>query len=299
MILGRYAPDTLAITTPNYTFNHLFTSPTATPSQIREGGHLDPTGRTNRVFRHSDHKFEWTESEFESWCNENAVKWGYSVTTGGIGQNVEHDPWNRDAKDLFASQTAVFRRLEPERKLHRDHYATSARTVIESYLSLNRDESNLTINQPEIFTHYQYLAHKTAKVPLAPAEILSQLQTILNDVVQAEESNVSEIWNYDEIAVACGGRLECLYEAIEADTEEWEWVDQSSYSTWARRFRWKRFKAKDLVRWEEEAVEVETASDTSDSPTYSHTEYNSIENSQASWYTDSSTSSNIQSWYSS
>ena len=31
-------------------------------------GFLDPTGRTERVFRHSDHKLEMTEQEFRDWC---------------------------------------------------------------------------------------------------------------------------------------------------------------------------------------------------------------------------------------
>jgi hypothetical protein len=55
------------ITTPNAEYNTLF--PTL------------PAGR----FRHKDHRFEWTRSEFQSWANRNANRFGYKVRFLPVG----------------------------------------------------------------------------------------------------------------------------------------------------------------------------------------------------------------------
>lgn len=49
-ILGTYRPKVLLVTTPNYGFNVNFGE---------DDMLLDPTGRTDRRFRHDDHKFEY------------------------------------------------------------------------------------------------------------------------------------------------------------------------------------------------------------------------------------------------
>ena len=52
-------------------------------------GFLDPTGRTERVFRHSDHKLEMTEQEFRDWCESAEGEFleggGDVVRHGGAG----------------------------------------------------------------------------------------------------------------------------------------------------------------------------------------------------------------------
>jgi 3' terminal RNA ribose 2'-O-methyltransferase Hen1 len=60
-------PRTVLITTPNREYNSLF------PSL--------PTGR----FRHKDHRFEWTRSEFQRWASGNADRFGYKVRFVPIG----------------------------------------------------------------------------------------------------------------------------------------------------------------------------------------------------------------------
>jgi 3' terminal RNA ribose 2'-O-methyltransferase Hen1 len=60
-------PRTVLITTPNGEYNSLF------PSL--------PAGR----FRHKDHRFEWTRSEFQLWANRNADRFGYKVRFLPIG----------------------------------------------------------------------------------------------------------------------------------------------------------------------------------------------------------------------
>jgi hypothetical protein len=43
-------------------------------SSAKAGSSIRPGGR--RVFRHSDHKLEWTRDEFENWCISQAGQWG-------------------------------------------------------------------------------------------------------------------------------------------------------------------------------------------------------------------------------
>lgn len=75
-------PGTLVVTTPNVEYNAVY---------------ADMEG-----FRHSDHRFEWTRVEFESWAKRVATFYGYSVEFEGIGE--PHEEFGAP------SQAAVFRR---------------------------------------------------------------------------------------------------------------------------------------------------------------------------------------------
>src|SRR5262249_33294815 len=67
-VLFEFAhPKLIVITTPNSEYNCKF-----------EGL---PAGR----FRHKDHRFEWSRSEFQQWCNRVASQHGYSVTFLPVG----------------------------------------------------------------------------------------------------------------------------------------------------------------------------------------------------------------------
>ncbi len=69
-VVFEYAqPKTVLITTPNAEYNPLFASL--------------PNGR----FRHKDHRFEWTRSEFQRWAANNAERFGYRVRFAPIGQS--------------------------------------------------------------------------------------------------------------------------------------------------------------------------------------------------------------------
>jgi 3' terminal RNA ribose 2'-O-methyltransferase Hen1 len=61
-------PNTVVLTTPNAEYNVKFESL--------------PSGK----FRHNDHRFEWTRSEFESWANMVCEKFAYTVRFEAIGQ---------------------------------------------------------------------------------------------------------------------------------------------------------------------------------------------------------------------
>ena len=67
-VLFEYAqPRIVLITTPNAEYNPLFPS---LPSER---------------FRHKDHRFEWTRSEFQRWASENAERFGYKVRFLPVG----------------------------------------------------------------------------------------------------------------------------------------------------------------------------------------------------------------------
>jgi len=211
ILLGVYHPRLLLITTPSYTFNARFTAPTdgAQPmpsdedSGVRDGGFLDPTRRTKRVFRHPDHKFEWTIREFEEWCTTTARKWGYTVHTSGIGKPMEEDGWGRDSELGYATQTAVFTRLDGEE---------SARLRAENareYLQLSRPSARL------LATHH-HAPHPAATAPRQSDELI--LKLVKEEIDRGEENKflLRYLWIEEVICCACSGRIDVLIDVIKA-----------------------------------------------------------------------------------
>ena len=71
-VLFEFAhPTAIVVTTPNREYNVRF--PNLAPG----------------LFRHGDHRFEWTRSEFRAWCERQASRFGYLVGYESIG---EEDP---------------------------------------------------------------------------------------------------------------------------------------------------------------------------------------------------------------
>ncbi|XP_049585559.1 small RNA 2'-O-methyltransferase [Syngnathus scovelli] len=87
VLFGYMAPQTVIISTPNSDFNQLFPLTTA--------------------FRHSDHKFEWSREEFQSWSQNVCSKFGYKAKFSGVGQA----PPGQEQTIGFCTQIAVFDRL--------------------------------------------------------------------------------------------------------------------------------------------------------------------------------------------
>ena len=82
VVFGNAQPKTVIITTPNVEYNVLF-----------EGL---PAGK----FRHSDHRFEWTREEFQTWGNRVATTYNYKVNYQPLGPE--------DEKVGAPSQMAIF-----------------------------------------------------------------------------------------------------------------------------------------------------------------------------------------------
>ena len=62
------------------------------PLNLHDEAILTLAGLTDRIFRHHDHKFEWTREEFTTWEKE----WGNSTQQTSTGRALHQDPWGRD-----------------------------------------------------------------------------------------------------------------------------------------------------------------------------------------------------------
>lgn len=81
-VFGFARPATIILTTPNAEYNATFAEP--------------------GTLRHSDHRFEWTRTEFRAWASASAEKYGYSVRFEPLGDvHPEYGP---------ITQMAVFTR---------------------------------------------------------------------------------------------------------------------------------------------------------------------------------------------
>lgn len=69
VLFEQARPRTILVTTPNAEYNVKFESL--------------PAGQ----FRHPDHRFEWTRSEFEFWANGIADRFGYGARFEGVGES--------------------------------------------------------------------------------------------------------------------------------------------------------------------------------------------------------------------
>ncbi|XP_034564306.1 small RNA 2'-O-methyltransferase isoform X2 [Notolabrus celidotus] len=87
VVFGYMIPAEVIISTPNSEYNPLLPG--------------------LRGFRHSDHKFEWTRAEFQSWAVKVSSEYGYEVEFTGVGEA----PPGQQERVGYCSQIAVFHRL--------------------------------------------------------------------------------------------------------------------------------------------------------------------------------------------
>ncbi|WP_375437177.1 3' terminal RNA ribose 2'-O-methyltransferase Hen1 [uncultured Hymenobacter sp.] len=85
VLFARARPGIVLLTTPNATYNQKF-------EKLSAG-----------QFRHSDHRFEWTETQFAAWASAVAERHGYRVRVEPLGPE--------DAQVGAPSQLAVFERV--------------------------------------------------------------------------------------------------------------------------------------------------------------------------------------------
>ena len=155
------------------------------------------------MFRHPDHKFEWTIREFEEWCTTTAQEWGYTVQTSGIGKPIEEDGWGRDSELGYATQTAVFTRLEGTE--HGCLRVENAR----GYFQASR-------RSPELLAAHHHDPHPAATSPPQSNEII--LQLIKEEIDRGEDNKIllRYLWIEEGICCACSGRINILIGAINA-----------------------------------------------------------------------------------
>ncbi|KAI0267749.1 hypothetical protein BC834DRAFT_869774 [Gloeopeniophorella convolvens] len=202
VLLGGYAPRLLLFTTPSYDFNARF----RVPGDPAPWGFADPTGRTDRLFRHPDHKFEWTADECAAWSKAVADEWGYDVVVEGLGRSVTKDPWGRDAAKAFASQAVTLRRRDGA------GWAAKRAARFAAWAA-----GNAAAARPhELLGTHHYAAHEGAEKPAARADIAAVVKMAINDIGTAEVT-VFELWREEAVATFCGGWLEVLVDAIGQD----------------------------------------------------------------------------------
>ncbi|KAI0775322.1 hypothetical protein BD413DRAFT_654272 [Trametes elegans] len=223
VVLGAYHPRVALVTTPSYTFNARFTAPNA-PLGARVGW-PDPTGRTARVFRHHDHKFEWTADEFARWCRAAADEWGYDLELGGVGRAQEVDEWGRDDALGWASQVAAFTRREGA-----EWEEVRAKRVRDLNISCTPGAQG----GHKLLATHQHPAHASSGRP-ATLEAVGDLVVKCMAQFREESTALHELWFHnDEVPVACGGWIDWLVRAIrlhaglslrrESTSHEGEWT---------------------------------------------------------------------------
>ncbi|CAD8128152.1 unnamed protein product [Paramecium sonneborni] len=89
-VFGYLNPNRIIITTPNSDFNVYFKQ-------------LNP----QFVLRHPDHKFEFSQQEFQQWTQAIALKYNYSTIYEGVGQHKSGEITNG-----YASQICIFTKIK-------------------------------------------------------------------------------------------------------------------------------------------------------------------------------------------
>ncbi|KAI9439920.1 hypothetical protein H4582DRAFT_1943970 [Lactarius indigo] len=201
ILLGNYAPRLLLLTTPSYDFNACFSAP-----GDHKWGYPDPTLRTDRVFRHDDHKFEWTVDECVAWCRAMAADWGYEVIIDGIGRSVAKDPWGRGGEKVRASQAVTFRRREG------DEWATRRATRYAEWASGREDGGE----PHKLLASHRYEAHAAAEKPASREDIVAAIKIAIQSI-GAADITIFELWREEPISSACGGWLEVLIDVVDRD----------------------------------------------------------------------------------
>ncbi|KAM8744724.1 small RNA 2'-O-methyltransferase isoform 1-T1 [Acanthopagrus schlegelii] len=87
VVFGYMNPVTVIVSTPNSEFNPLLPGLTG--------------------FRHSDHKFEWTRAEFQSWALKVCLDYSYEVEFTGVGEA----PPGQQQSVGYCTQIGVFHRI--------------------------------------------------------------------------------------------------------------------------------------------------------------------------------------------
>jgi 3' terminal RNA ribose 2'-O-methyltransferase Hen1 len=72
VVFAHARPGMVVVTTPRADYNEKF-------AEQKEAGQ----------FRHDDHRFEWTEAEFQTWATRVAAQHGYQVTFQSLGEAHE------------------------------------------------------------------------------------------------------------------------------------------------------------------------------------------------------------------
>ncbi|WWC90935.1 uncharacterized protein L201_005873 [Kwoniella dendrophila CBS 6074] len=206
---GTYRPKLMLVTTPNFDFNAKF--PRAEEHDFAKKGFVDPTGRTDRVFRHSDHKLEMTSAEFRAWAEAEAANWGYDVEVSGVGVSSQpsyypSDDPSQPGQPIFASQTAIFR-LATGLPLRSPR---SVRTVELPFMP-GSGQSSHTHKLAGKFVHTISAPGDGKKHP--PHEVIQAVRECF-ERWNIDEVSLDELWGVHEVSGRCAGSKRHLVGSI-------------------------------------------------------------------------------------
>ncbi|KAH9466367.1 hypothetical protein Pst134EB_001422 [Puccinia striiformis f. sp. tritici] len=238
LIFGSYQPQWIVITTPNHEFNQYIDQYSSLESR-NEHRFLDPTGRTERYFRDSDHKFEWTRDEFINWCQDVSSTYGYDYTLDGCGSYVNYFqqsissteppaqpipkselPVPGSPEGFFATQCVVFKKRS-ESKGTDDGDKEIAPIGVDHPKAIKPEKGHKLIAVEE------YRAHECVGQVAPKSEILEHVKRYLIDIGNAR-ARLSELWLCDQgLDKLCAGRLIELILAF-SDEDGWELSNDSS-----------------------------------------------------------------------
>jgi hypothetical protein len=210
------------------------------------------------------------------------------VEISGVGRSTSSDPWERDEPNgplnkgeakLFASQTAVFTRVLHTAEMHRHQYEGHAIDLIQEALAREERQHDML---PLLFANHTLQCHPnlTSNQPtLSHEAILQEVRKVITESCTRSapgEAEVWDIWNVDAVSLACGGRLDQLYEALEHAgigndigsvlgseasglsplSDEWKWIEPEKRTRWTRRVKWNHYIAPrdDGPSWKSERV---------------------------------------------
>ncbi|WWD02359.1 hypothetical protein V865_000398 [Kwoniella europaea PYCC6329] len=237
---GTYRPKLLL----NFDFNAKF--PRAEEHDFAKKGFVDPTGRTDRVFRHSDHKLEMTSAEFRGWAEAEAANWGYDVEISGVGVSSHpsyypSDDPSQPGQPIYASQTAIFR-LATGLPLRSPR---SVRTVELPFMP-NSGESSHSHKLAGRFIHPANAPGDGKKA--SPNEVIETVRECYKSW-KIDEVSLDELWGVHEVSGRCAGSKRYLVSviggfgdctAIDGASEEFEVKKEKGRGL---RVRWKDFKS--------------------------------------------------------
>lgn len=242
MVLGVYRPRLVIVSTPNYDFSRHFVA----SSEQSRAQHTwpDPTGRTERIFRNSDHKFEWTQAEFEAWARGLALEYDYEVSFGGVGSVASY--LGRQPADvtgpLYATQCATFRRKhanESERSPRSPmtqplpFYQQRMRSSSSIQKAVVAKDGNAPPSTDSHFTAphvlvgaFTFPVQATADRSVAPsADVRKCVRTLLQDSMCQRRAPLNELWGRRPLRLLCRGRVGAVVDALlrapEAEADDW------------------------------------------------------------------------------
>lgn len=184
VVFGKIRPKLVVITTPNREFNILFNN----VSQ----------------FRHTDHKFEWTRSEFREWINKVCSMYGYYAIIDGVGYSTPEDL----EKLGYCSQIVIFRRNDSKRidlaalcdnvKVTCYEEICSAEYPVKAKIS---DKEKLAL---EVSYYIRLLAmdnedgDEKIEIPLSKLIMFNKIQNLCSTVTDLRKFLLTEGYNLDE-----------------------------------------------------------------------------------------------------